>query len=182
MASLAFYASPFQGATSDESSKPEPHKRDEDVRAIISKIHDAKGGGKEKKHMGDFNPPPKPQISREQGRQGIPGDSHGGPVAASSVPEESHSVPSDVLSAHQSPSMMPHWMPQANTTVMENRRDSKDELLKKINYMIHLLEEQKDARTDHVAEELILYSFIGVFVIFVVDGFARAGKYVRRLD
>ena len=55
----------------------------------------------------------------------------------------------------------------------------KDKLLEKLNYMIHLLEEQKEEKTGHVAEELILYSFLGVFVIYVVDSFARVGKYVR---
>lgn len=52
-------------------------------------------------------------------------------------------------------------------------------LLDKLNYMIQLLEEQKEEKTGHVTEELILYSFLGVFIIFVVDSFARAGKYVR---
>lgn len=56
---------------------------------------------------------------------------------------------------------------------------SKDLLLEKLNYMIHLLEEQQEEKTGHVTEELILYSFLGVFIIFVVDSFARAGKYVR---
>ena len=49
----------------------------------------------------------------------------------------------------------------------------------KLNYMIHLLEEQQDEKTDNVTEELVLYLFLGVFVIFVVDSFARAGKYTR---
>ena len=56
---------------------------------------------------------------------------------------------------------------------------NKDQLLEKLNYMIHLLEEQKDEKTGHIMEELILYSFLGVFMIFIVDSFARAGKYVR---
>ena len=55
-----------------------------------------------------------------------------------------------------------------------------DELMKKLNYMIHLLEENKDEKTDNVVEELILYMFLGVFVIFTVDSFTRAGgKYKR---
>ena len=45
--------------------------------------------------------------------------------------------------------------------------------------MIQLLEDQKDQKTNHVTEEIILYSFLGVFTIFVVDSFARAGKYTR---
>lgn len=56
---------------------------------------------------------------------------------------------------------------------------NKDELLEKLNYMIHLLEEQKDEKSGHVVEEIILYSFLGIFMIFIVDSFARAGKYVR---
>ena len=56
---------------------------------------------------------------------------------------------------------------------------NQDVLLKKINYMIHLLEEKQDERTNNVTEEVILYSFLGIFIIFIVDSFARAGKYVR---
>tara|TARA_B100001142_G_C14220745_1_gene611420 strand:+ start:509 stop:1075 length:567 start_codon:yes stop_codon:yes gene_type:complete len=55
----------------------------------------------------------------------------------------------------------------------------RDELLRKLNYMIHLLEEQKNERTGYVTEDLILYSFLGIFIIFVLDSFARVGKYVR---
>ena len=56
---------------------------------------------------------------------------------------------------------------------------SKDQLLEKLNHMIHLLEEQKDEKTGHVMEEVILYSFLGVFIILIIDSFARAGKYTR---
>ena len=64
---------------------------------------------------------------------------------------------------------------------MENPRIDapREELMKKLNYMIHLLEEQQDEKTGNVAEELILYLFLGIFVIFVVDSFARAAKYTR---
>lgn len=54
-----------------------------------------------------------------------------------------------------------------------------DKLMEKLNYMIHLLEEQQHEKTDNVMEEFILYTFLGVFVIFMSDSFARAGKYVR---
>jgi len=61
----------------------------------------------------------------------------------------------------------------------EDIHTNKDALMTKLNYMIHLLEEQQDEKTDNVTEELVLYLFLGVFVIFVVDSFARAGKYTR---
>jgi hypothetical protein len=54
-----------------------------------------------------------------------------------------------------------------------------DILLQKLNYMINLLEEKQDEKTNNVTEEIILYSFLGIFIIFIVDSFARVGKYVR---
>ena len=55
----------------------------------------------------------------------------------------------------------------------------KTDLTEKLNYLIPLLEEQQDEKTQNVTEEVILYSFLGIFIIFVVDSFARVGKYVR---
>jgi len=63
-----------------------------------------------------------------------------------------------------------------NTNINDS---SNDILLKKLNYMINLLEDQQDERTENVTEEVVLYSFLGIFIIFVVDSFARVGKYVR---
>lgn len=60
-----------------------------------------------------------------------------------------------------------------------NTNDTNQVLTDKLNYVISLLEEQQDQRTNNVAEEVVLYSFLGVFIIFVADSFARAGKYVR---
>jgi hypothetical protein len=55
--------------------------------------------------------------------------------------------------------------------------DSK--LMEKVNYMIHMLEEQHNEKTSNITEEFLLYMFLGVFIIFIVDSFARAGKYIR---
>jgi hypothetical protein len=54
-----------------------------------------------------------------------------------------------------------------------------NKLLEKINYMIHLLEQQQSEKTNNITEEFVLYTFLGVFIIFVLDSFARSGKYVR---
>ncbi len=56
---------------------------------------------------------------------------------------------------------------------------SKDELMTKLNYIVHMLEEQQDQRSGSVTEEMVLYMFLGVFVIFVVDSFSKTGKYCR---
>lgn len=70
----------------------------------------------------------------------------------------------------------PYREPQ-NSDIVE--QPSQDLLLKKLNYMITLLEEQQDEKTNNVTEEVILYSFLGIFIIFIADTFVRAGKYTR---
>ena len=52
-------------------------------------------------------------------------------------------------------------------------------LIEKLNYIIHMLEEKKEEKTGHVIEELVLYCFLGVFIIFVVDTFTRAANVGR---
>ena len=54
-----------------------------------------------------------------------------------------------------------------------------NKLLSKLDYIIHLLEEQHNEKTNYITEELILYLFLGIFILFVLDSFARASKYVR---
>jgi hypothetical protein len=52
-------------------------------------------------------------------------------------------------------------------------------LINKLNYMIHLLEEKNDEKTNNVMEEVILYSFLGIFIIFLIDSFNHLGRYKR---
>ena len=60
-----------------------------------------------------------------------------------------------------------------NTGGLDNK------MMEKINYLIHLLEEQQHEKTNNITEEFLLYTFLGVFVIYVLDSFARTGKYIR---
>lgn len=66
---------------------------------------------------------------------------------------------------------------QTNTPIYNGNQH--DLLLQKINYMITLLEENQDEKTNNITEEVILYSFLGIFMIFIVDSFVRVGKYIR---
>ena len=54
-----------------------------------------------------------------------------------------------------------------------------DKMMERINYMIHLLEAQQHEKTSNITEDFVLYTFLGVFMIYVVDSFARVGKYTR---
>ena len=64
-----------------------------------------------------------------------------------------------------------------NSSVSTNYDNN--QLITKLNYIIHLLEEQHNEKTNHITEELILYLFLGIFIIFVLDSFARSSKYTR---
>lgn len=54
-----------------------------------------------------------------------------------------------------------------------------NKMTEKMNYMIYLLEQQQHEETNHITEEFILYTLLGVFIIYIVDSFSRIGKYTR---
>ena len=56
---------------------------------------------------------------------------------------------------------------------------SNNELLKKLDNILYLLEDQNEEKNSYVTEELILYVFLGIFIIYVLDSFVRVGKYTR---
>ena len=63
--------------------------------------------------------------------------------------------------------------------VPANISSGDNKMMEKVNYLIHLLEQQQIEKVDNVTEEFVLYVLLGVFVIFTVDSFTRIGKYVR---
>jgi hypothetical protein len=82
-----------------------------------------------------------------------------------------------MMPGYKTPSNRPYYNAQQNHENQEY--PTQDVLLQKLNYMISLLEDQQDQKTSNVAEEVVLYSFLGIFIIFIADTFVRAGKYVR---
>jgi hypothetical protein len=74
------------------------------------------------------------------------------------------------------PTRKPYY---ANMGISSQGGSEMDKILEKLNYMTHLLEEQKNEKTNNIGEEFILYTFLGVFMIYVVDSFSRSGKYIR---
>ena len=71
------------------------------------------------------------------------------------------------------------FVPYMNQSSSEMPDQPKSELIEKLNYIIDILEEQQDYKTNSIFEDLILYAFLGIFLIFIVDSFSRSGKYVR---
>lgn len=75
--------------------------------------------------------------------------------------------------------MIDNYDRRGNVNISNVSYDGNQVLIEKLNYMINLLEEQQDQKTGNITEEVILYSFLGVFIIFIVDSFTKVGKYVR---
>lgn len=57
--------------------------------------------------------------------------------------------------------------------------ETRDELLDKLNYIINLFEDEREIKTNKKNEEIVLYCFLGIFVIYVLDSFVSIGKYKR---
>jgi len=99
-------------------------------------------------------------------------------IPTSSVGAISNSVYKDIPSTYAN-RYYKQFIPYLNQGSAEFPDQPKSELLEKLNYIIDLLEDQQDYKTNSIFEDLILYAFLGIFVIFIVDSFAKSGKYVR---
>ena len=173
----------------------------EKVNSVLEKIHNSNDED-EKNHLGVFNPPPKPEsigvvktkateqmmnmtnqndlMFRTLGRAPQPNNE------TNNLDLNDYSIYGDQKSNEEYyKRVIPGYNSQVNKQYYNNNYTNStpdvenDVLLKKLNYMISLLEDQQDEKTNNVTEEVVLYSFLGIFIIFVVDSFARVGKYVR---
>jgi hypothetical protein len=121
-------------------------------------------------HLENFNPLPNPNIHVKKDLPNIkPNNLEYNPNVHEQFSNYTNSYNGDIF-----------YKPTHQTNAPSKQEFSNnDKLLEKINYMIHLLEQQQYEKTDNVTEEFILYSFLGIFIIYVVDGFSRSGKYIR---
>ena len=108
--------------------------------------------------IADFNPPPKPEIT----------DNINPSYDVDFKPEYSNQINYNSHINKQYSNNVSHPFTEYNNT--------NEILSKKLNYMINLLEEQKDEKTKNITEELILYCFLGIFIIFLIDSFVKIGK------
>ena len=58
-------------------------------------------------------------------------------------------------------------------------KETPNEMLRKLNNILELFEDQKEIKTGQKNEEIVLYCFLGVFVIYIMDSFVNIGKYSR---
>jgi hypothetical protein len=126
--------------------------------------------------LGDFNPPPKPVSA------GVQSTIMRENITNINKPNNNNNTSENIITNIPNyENMYNNTTPNYNTMTANYSNLSKDDdaLMNKINYMIHLLEEQQDEKSGSVMEEVILYSFLGIFIIFIADTFVKAGKYIR---
>ena len=150
----------------------------------------------ENNKMGEFKPisPPSLNVKKDMDKQ--PSSRQYGPTAPSyhaasnslkSTPEQMQQYKANDHSAEIYGNYNKSYdriknkgaQPYYSNMGIGNGNGLDDKMMEKINYMIHLLEEQQHEKTNNITEEFLLYTFLGVFVIYVVDSFARTGKYIR---
>ena len=176
-------------------------KDNEKVNSVLQTIQNLPSSQDDGNYLGDFTPLPPPSSAgventriKEQTLQNKQQDqdkdhlNYGSKINSGIDLDDGY--PTHQQTVHQSyhqPTQQSHMLP--NYAAMyngsgygsseHNSGDSNDLLLQKLNYMINLLEQSQDERTNNVTEEIVLYSFLGIFIIFIVDSFVRVGKYVR---
>lgn len=181
------------------------NKQVEALMQITADSDDEDGGG-----LADFTPmKPEltrvPQMSQTSGRNGGQGstgseissqniaimrgrlEADNGTVGQFQAEPTYMSNPSNYANAHQIPATLAdaqysvargHNGTDDNSSNMQGGQTG--DLNSRLNYIIHLLEEQQNNKTSSTTEELILYSFLGVFTIFIVDSFTKVGRrYIR---
>ena len=111
-----------------------------------------------------------PQIIQKNGQGGV-GKDNLEPVGNDLVNALANyrTIYSDKLPSYKQPSYGKENMTVGTDLV------NQDVLLQKLNYMIYLLEQQQNEKTDNLLEEFVLYCFLGIFIIYIVDGFTRSG-------
>jgi hypothetical protein len=202
--SLAMYASPFDSDSSNDVSntyatankrrninnrtqkrQEEPSYSASKVNSVLNAIHNSVVPSSDSS-LADFKPlAPPVSVGVENTRINNPDSSNSEDDidlqnlnSAHMNEQASAQYYKQFMPAYQQPqTQVPSNQPQA-PQVHSHMKDNTN-VIAKLNYMIHLLEEQKDERTNNVTEEVVLYSFLGIFVIFIVDSFVRVGKYVR---
>lgn len=168
MTSLAFNAAPIEAYDTFISNTPIESKKNDKSRNVSSKVNTMRKqigiqGMDNTDDLADFIP-----LERNHS------------TLKDQVDKSEPDVPVSVEQFNTMPNLASE--DYYNTVVPyydTSKPASNPDLTNKLEYLIHLLEEQRDIKRGTVTEELILYTFLGIFIIFVLDSFVRVGKYTR---
>lgn len=139
--------------------------------------------------LADFTPPPNPTVQQKKPQESNLSTPINIPVDNRHVSPYETQTPlgrdRELGNYHQIYTPPSTSIPFMTTPPLSHNKQSyvspepSGKLLEKINYMIHMLENMEGEKTNNITEEFVLYSFTGIFIIFVLDSFLKTGKYVR---
>lgn len=147
-------------------------ERGKTVYDMLNKITSSDAGD----DLADFKPVAPPTPSLAQMKEGFDSSTDAEPSIPNSVPYDTgFEHLSSYAKSYEAGGILgkPYYANKGSTN------SGGDPVMQKLNHITHILEELQMEKTSNITEELILYTFLGVFVIFVVDSFARVGKYHR---
>jgi hypothetical protein len=159
------------------------------INSILNKITSFETNDK----LGDFNPMPYPtNITKRNSDQILPADEQVEPGINPLMPKTGKPVfdtsakpvyyrPSDSGKSEYANYRTAYGKEGFSEPYYSKMGIGKsgDKMMDRLNYMTQMLESIQMEKTNHVTEEFILYSLLGVFMIYIIDGFSRGGKYVR---
>lgn len=173
-------------------------KQDSNSLKINGLLNKITGFDSETNRLADFRPPPNPALTKsplqhqpllQHQPQNMVPENPLVPVMPLTLPKQrdpasaasptffhpfsksGESEFSNYLDAHKTATSYNQTKPDAPYYAKKDDR---------MNYIVHMLEEMQKEKTNHVTEEFVLYTMLGIFIIYIVDGFARIGtKYVR---
>jgi hypothetical protein len=181
---------PIQGPTQKQQPQPQPqHKY---VQELIQKIHsyenddDASDSDNDDNNYSPLSSSPMPNnptttIQQQFQTESVPNRNRFSGANSSDLNSKWNPAPAkEPFSLQGAKDLASKYLPSVfQASSVGEDVENKDIMMQKLDRIISLLEDQHDEKTGHVTEELVLYCFLGVFIIFIVDSFARAGKYVR---
>ena len=156
--SLATYASPIDLGTPPVKLPKNKTIKNKKVAELINKIHHTNDD--EEDEVVEFIPPENPVSSG---------------VEKTEDKEETLFPPQPL--ANEDSNMYQNQEITWDIHQQPTKENSNKELNEKLNYLIYLLEDDRELKTHNVTEEVILYAFLGIFIIFVLDTFNKGGKY-----
>ena len=135
-------------------------------------------------HLSNFSPPQNPELNQKKGymiddefARNIPQPVIRKDMGQSNYGANNLSV--SKLSNYQTSYEVPASPYYNKMGIGGHGVGGQDKVMEKINYLIHMLESERDEKNDTVLHDFILFSFVGIFVIFICDSFSRGGKYTR---
>lgn len=166
--SIAYSAAPFINSVDQKkrTQKKSAKYNTDRVKTALRELHDSAESSDDEDTF-----PPNPISATMQRKPDVVEQFRPQPIKYSEL-ETNYKTHPGLLSGGQ-------FTPQMPPTTPANPSLSEGNISQKLNYIISLLEETKDERTQSAMEDVILYSFLGIFVIFIVDTFVRVGRYTR---